>query len=80
MKTFSVEQMNCLRVKMSNEWSAILRMHDQAILVMFVGVCAFALNWYTFENNPSVQRVMAWIPLLSSVVLLALEIASGVKA
>jgi hypothetical protein len=64
---------------MTPEWTAILRMHDRAILMMFVGVCAFALNWYVFESKPAVQRVMAWIPLLSSVVIIALEIASGVK-
>jgi hypothetical protein len=62
---------------MTPEWAAILRTHDQAILLMFVGVCAFALNWYAFGNNPAVQRVMAWIPLLSSVVIIALEIAKS---
>jgi hypothetical protein len=65
---------------MTPEWSAILRMHDQSILVMFGGVCAFALNWYVFENKPAVQRVMTWVPLLSSVAVIALEIASGARA
>jgi hypothetical protein len=65
---------------MTPEWAAIMRTHDQAMFLMFGGVCAFALNWYTFDNNPAVQRVMAWIPLLSSVVIVALEIALGVKA
>ena len=64
---------------MTPEWAAILRTHDQAILLMFAGVCAFALNWYVFESKPAVQRVIAWVPLLSSVVIIALEIASGVK-
>ena len=65
---------------MTQEWVAILRMHDQSILLMFGGVCAFALNWYAFENKPVVQRVMTWVPLLSSVVIIALEIVSGVRA
>jgi hypothetical protein len=46
---------------------------------MFVGVCAFALNWYAFESKPVIQRVMAWAPLLLSGVIIALEIASGIK-
>jgi hypothetical protein len=63
---------------MTPEWATILRMHDQAIAVMFVSVCAFALNWYVFESKPAVQRMMTWFPLLLSVVIIALEIASGV--
>jgi len=65
---------------MMPEWAAILLKHDQAIAVMFVAVCTFALYWYAFENEPAVKRVTVWIPLLLSVVIVALEIALGVKA
>jgi hypothetical protein len=59
---------------MTPEWAAILRMHDQAILLMFAGVCAFALNWYVFERQPTVQKIFTWVALLSSVVILILEV------
>ena len=65
---------------MTPEWAAILSVHDQAIAVMFVAVCTFALYWYAFEDKPAVKRVTVWIPLLLSVVIVALEIALGVKA
>jgi len=65
---------------MTPEWAALMQTYDQTILLMFVGVCAFALNWYAFESKPAIQRVMAWAPLLLSGVIIALEIASGVKA
>ena len=65
---------------MTPEWASILLMHDQAIAVIFVAVCTFALYWYAFEDIPKVKRVMVWIPLLSSAVIIALEIVSGVKA
>jgi hypothetical protein len=60
---------------MTPEWASIMRMHDTSILVMFAGVCAFALNWYIFTSARA-QRVMTAVPLLSTVVILALEIVA----
>ncbi len=49
-----------------------MRMHDQSILVMFSGVCAYALNWYMFTSERA-RRVMTAVPLVSTIVVLALE-------
>lgn len=59
---------------MTPEWAALLRMHDQSILLMFAGVCAFALNWYVFEQYPEAQRILTWTALLSSLVILIVEV------
>ena len=60
---------------MTPEWAAIMQMHDTSILVMFGGVCAFALNWYVFTGAQA-HRVMTTVPLISTVVILALEIVA----
>jgi len=57
------------------EWAAIMRMHDTSILVMFAGVAAFALNWYVFTSAQA-HRIMTAVPLISTVVILALEIVN----
>jgi hypothetical protein len=63
---------------MPGDWAAIMRMHDQSILVMFVGVCAFALNWYMFTSERA-QRILTTVPLLSTVVILLLEIVARLQ-
>lgn len=63
---------------MPDDWSAIMRMHDQSILVMFGGVCAFALNWYTFTGKRA-QRILTTVTLLSSAAILALEIVARLQ-
>jgi hypothetical protein len=59
---------------MTEEWAAVMRMYDQSILLLFGGVVSFALNWYVFEHSAAIQRVLTWVALLSSIVVLILEV------
>jgi hypothetical protein len=63
---------------MPSDWATIMRMHDQSILVMFAGVCAFAMNWYVFTGEQA-QRIMTTVPLISTVVILMLEIVARLQ-
>ncbi len=59
---------------MTPEWTAIMRMYDQSVLMLFGGVASFALNWYAFERHAAARRILTWVALLSSVVVLVLEL------
>jgi multidrug transporter EmrE-like cation transporter len=51
--------------------------HDMSMYTMFGGVLAFAANWYVFENSVLVRRIMTLVPLLASIIILAIEICGG---
>jgi hypothetical protein len=59
---------------MTQEWAAVMRMYDQSVMLLFFGVVSFALNWYVFERDAAVRRILTWVALLSSIVILILEV------
>lgn len=63
---------------MPSDWGTIMRMHDTSILVMFSGVCAFALNWYVFTSERA-RRILTAVPLISTVVILVLEVVARLQ-
>ena len=67
-------------LKFRGNWVSGQRATPRSVFKLRSTLCALALNWYVFESKPAVQRVMVWVSLLSSVVVITLEIASGVKA
>jgi hypothetical protein len=49
-----------------------LQRHDLSIFIMFAAVCVFVFDWHVLTDR-RIRRVMTVVPLLSVIVILALE-------
>jgi len=57
----------------SEWWSNILRQHDISIVLMFVLVLSFLLNW-EMSDDERIKRIMSLVGLTSCLIVVAIEI------
>jgi len=57
----------------SEWWSNILRQHDISIVLMFVLVLSFLLNW-EMSDDERIKRIMSIVGLTSCLIVVAIEI------
>jgi len=57
----------------SEWWSNILRQHDISIVMMFVLVLSFLLNW-EMSDDERIKRIMSIVGLTSCLIVVAIEI------
>lgn len=57
----------------SQWWSGILQQHDISIVLMFVLVLSFMLNW-EMNDDERIRRIMSIVAFSSSVVVLVIEV------
>jgi len=53
------------------EWIAALVARDQLMMLCFIGVAAFSLNWFVW---PRAREVMTWIAIAVMITILAVRI------
>lgn len=56
----------------SEWWSGILRQHDISIVMMFVLVLSFLLNW-EMNDDERIKRIMSIVGLTSCLIVMAIE-------
>jgi hypothetical protein len=56
----------------SDWWSNILRQHDISIVLMFVLVLSFLLN-YEMNDDERIKRIMSIVALTSCLIVVAVE-------
>ena len=54
-----------------SEWRAVLAARDQLMMMCFLGVAAFSLNWFVW---PRAREVMMWIAIIIMIVALTIRI------
>jgi len=54
-----------------SEWRAVLAARDQLMIVCFMGVAAFSLNWFVW---PRAREVMTWIAIAVMIVSLTIRL------
>jgi len=54
-----------------SEWRAVLAARDQLIMLCFLGVAAFSLNWFVW---PRAREAMTWIAIAVMIVSLTIRI------
>jgi hypothetical protein len=57
----------------SEWWAGVLQRHDISIVLMFVLVLSFMLNW-EMNDDERIRRIMSIVAFLSSVVVLVIEV------
>ena len=54
-----------------SEWRAVLAARDQLMIVCFMGVAAFSLNWFVW---PRAREVMTWIAIAVMITILVIRL------
>ena len=55
------------------EWIAALVARDQLMMLCFIGVAAFSLNWFVWPL-PRAREVMTWIAIAVMITILAVRL------
>ena len=56
-----------------SEWRAVLAARDQLMMVCFLSVAAFSLNWFVWPL-PRAREVMTWIAIAVMIAILAVRL------